>query len=153
MDRTHRVLQSRSHLDKRYGDFRPIERFAPPIRGWIKAVREALGMTTTQLARRLKVSQPTVSEIESSELRGTIELATLRRVAEALDCKVVYALVPNRPLEAMARDQARKVARRRLAAVDHTMLLESQQVAQEEIEARLDDVARDIKPRDLWDEP
>jgi predicted DNA-binding mobile mystery protein A len=152
MEKARRTLQSRSQLDKRYSDIRPIERFAPPVRGWIKAVRESLGMTTGQLARRLSISQPSVSELERSELKGTIALASLRRIAEALDCKLVYALVPNKPLETMVRDQARKVAHRRLAAVDHTMLLERQQVAPQEIDSRLDDVARDIKPRDLWDE-
>src|SRR5438045_3983720 len=98
MDKARRIRQSRAQLDKRYADFRPIERFAPPVRGWIKAVREALGMTTGQLARKLEISQPSVSAMESSELKGTIELATLRRVADALDCKLVYVLVPNKPL-------------------------------------------------------
>jgi transcriptional regulator with XRE-family HTH domain len=53
------------------------------------------------------VKQPSVVALEQSEAKGTIELATLRRVAEALDCTLVYALVPNRPLEQTVRDRAR----------------------------------------------
>jgi predicted DNA-binding mobile mystery protein A len=119
-------------LDNRFKKMRPIQPFARPVRGWIKAIREAIGMSSEQLARRLGVKQPTVAAIEQSEVRGTIQLATLQRVAEALDCKLVYALVPNKPLTTMVRERARQVARRRLEAVGHTMLLENQKVADQE---------------------
>jgi len=85
-------------------------------------------------------------------MRGTIQLATLRRAAEALDCTLVYVLIPNKPLRTMVRDRARKLARRRLEAVDHTMLLEDQKVSGNDVEARVDELAEDIDPRALWDE-
>jgi predicted DNA-binding mobile mystery protein A len=81
-------------------------------------------MTTAQLAKRLGMKQPSVVAIEQSEAKGTIELATLRRVAEALDCTLVYALVPNKPLEAAVRDRARAFLRQRRGPVEHSMLLE-----------------------------
>src|ERR1035437_9552462 len=107
MKKARLAAQSRSHLDQRFKALGPVARYSPPLRGWIKAVREALGMTTAQLARRLGVKQPSVVAIEQSEAKGTIELATLRRVAEALDCTLIFALVPNKPLEAIVRDRAR----------------------------------------------
>jgi transcriptional regulator with XRE-family HTH domain len=55
-------------------------------------------MSSAQLAQRLKIKQPSLVDLEKSEAKGSIELATLRRVAEALDCTLVYALVPNKPL-------------------------------------------------------
>src|SRR5437870_2077492 len=113
MDKARLAAQSRTNLDERFKDFGQVRRFAAPVRGWIKAVREALGMTTAQLAKRLDVKQPTVVAMEQSEAKGTIELATLRRVAEALDCTLIYAFVPNKPLEAMVRERARLFARRR----------------------------------------
>ncbi|HXZ01124.1 MAG TPA: mobile mystery protein A [Stellaceae bacterium] len=152
MRKDRRAAQSRAALDRRFKQLRSVNQFARPVHGWIKAVREALGMSTPQLARRMKVKQPTLVAIEQSEEKGTIQLATLRRAAEALDCTVVYALVPNQPLEKMVRDRARRAARRRLEAVDHTMRLENQQVSREELEERLDEIARDIKPRALWDD-
>jgi predicted DNA-binding mobile mystery protein A len=144
--------QSRQTLDARFADWRPVERFKPPVRGWIKAVREALGMSTAQLAKRLRIKQPTVVAIEQSETKGTIQLATLRRVAEAMNCKLVYALVPNEPLDSMVRARARKVARQRLRSVEHTMRLENQSVPAEDFEARIEALARDVSPRTLWDE-
>jgi predicted DNA-binding mobile mystery protein A len=125
--------------------------YAVPVRGWIKAIREALGMTTSQLANRLNVKQPTVVALEQSEAKGSIELATLRRVAEALDCTLVYALVPQKPLETMVRDRARIFARRRRAPIEHTMLLEDQAVSEKDAEKRLDEILRDTNPRLFWD--
>src|SRR5262245_25002897 len=115
--------QSRARLDQRLAGFGAAEQYQAPARGWIKAIREALGMSTTQLARRLGVRQPSVVDFERSEEKGSIELATLRRVAEALECKVVYALVPNQPLEATIRGRARALLRRRRQPIEHSMLL------------------------------
>jgi predicted DNA-binding mobile mystery protein A len=147
------AARSRSHLDERFRTLRPAARFAPPVRGWIKAIREALGMSTAQLAKRLRVKQPSVVALEQSEAKGTIELATLRRVAAALDCALVYALVPNKPLEAAVRDRARAFARRRLEPVEQSMLLENQKVTAKakDAKARLDEIIRETNPRLFWD--
>lgn len=151
MNKTGLAAQSRSHLDERFKAFRPVTRYSAPVRGWIKAVREALGMTTAQLARRLGVKQPSVVALEQSEAKGTIELATLRRVAAALDCTVVYALVPNKPLEVAVRDRARAFLRRRRGPVEHSMLLEDQKVEGQDSEARLEQIVRETNPRLFWD--
>jgi predicted DNA-binding mobile mystery protein A len=151
MKKARLAAQSRSYLDDRFKNLEPVSRYSSPVRGWIKAVREALGMTTAQLARRLGVKQPSVVAIEQSEAKGTIELATLRRVAEALDCTLIFALVPNKPLEAIVRDRARTFARRRRGPVEHSMLLEDQKVEDKDAEARLDEIVRDINPRLFWD--
>ena len=145
------ATQSRSRLDQRFQELGPVMRYTSPARGWIKAVREALGMTTAQLARRLGIRQPSVVALEQSEAKGTIELATLRRVAEALDCTLVYALVPKKPLEDIVRDRARAFARRRLEPIEHSMLLENQTVAAKDIEMQLDEIVRETNPRLFWD--
>ncbi len=145
------AAQSRSQLDERFRELGSAKRYTPPVRGWIKALREALGMSTAQLAKRLGIRQPSLVALEQSEAKGTIELATLRRVAEALDCTLVYALVPNKPLETTIRDRARAFARRRRAPVEHSMLLEDQKVMAKDAEARLDEIVRETNPRLFWD--
>jgi predicted DNA-binding mobile mystery protein A len=145
------AAQSRSHLDERFQELGPVRRYAPPVRGWIKGIREALGMTTAQLANRLGVKQPSVVAIEQSEAKGAIELATLRRAAEALDCTLVYALVPNKPLETTIRERARAFARQRRGPVEHSMVLEDQKVKGKNLEARLDEIVRETNPRLFWD--
>ena len=151
MDKARLASQARAQLDGRYRQFAPAKALTPPVRGWIKAIREALGMSTTQLAKRLNVTQPSLTALEQSEAKGTIELATLRRVAEALDCTLVYALIPNSPLEVSVRDRARTFLRQRLLPIEHSMSLEDQQVKAKDVEGRVDEIVRETNPRLFWD--
>ena len=151
MKKAHLAAQSRTTLDERLKKFGPARRYTTPVRGWTRAVRQALGMTSAQLATRLRIKQPSVVAIEHSEMRGTIELATLRRVAEALDCTLVYAFVPKRPLEATVRERARLFLRLRRGPVEHTMLPEDQAVKRKGVEKRLDEIVRNTNPRLFWD--
>jgi predicted DNA-binding mobile mystery protein A len=116
------------HLDRRFNELRPLAREARPPRGWIRAIRQALGMTTGQLARRMGVPQPRVVEIERGEAAGKITVQTLERAAEALGCRLVYALVPIEPLGKTLEERAKKIAAEQLAAVAQTMRLEAQEV-------------------------
>ncbi len=145
------AAQSRARLDERLAQFGTAERYLPPSRGWIRAIRQALGITTAQLAKRMGIRQPSIINLEQSEEKGSIELATLRRAAEALDCTLVYTLIPNKPLEAMVRARARAFMRRRRRPVEHTMLLEDQQVKDSVTEAQIDDAVRETNPRLFWD--
>src|SRR5207245_10922919 len=104
MKKARLAAQSRSQLDERFRELGPAKRYTPPVRGWIKALREALGMSTAQLAKRLGIKQPSLVDLEQSEAKGTIELATLRRVGEVLDCTIVFAVVPHNPMEDLVRD-------------------------------------------------
>jgi predicted DNA-binding mobile mystery protein A len=125
-----------------------------PLRGWIRAIREALGMSGRQFAARLGVSPPRVTALEREELSGGLSIKTLRQAAEALDCVFVYALVPRSSLGETVQRQAEKVAGERLARVSHSMLLEEQQLSPEEqrrnIAATVEELTRTL-PKDLWD--
>ncbi|WP_110168917.1 mobile mystery protein A [Luteitalea pratensis] len=145
------AAKSRARLDERLARLGPAERYRPPARGWIKAVREALGMNTAQMARRMGVSQPSIVGLEQSEEKETIQLATLRRAAEALDCTLVYGLVPNKPLGVTVRERARALLLRRRQPVEHTMLLEDQRVEDSITDAEVEDAIRDTSPRVFWD--
>ena len=146
---------ARRQLDKRLTPLRTMEGLARPSRGWIKAIREALGMTTAQLARRIGVSQPRAVAIERAEKTGAITLDSLERAARALDCELVYALVPRKPLEELANERAFALAKGRLAHTRHTMALEDQGVGVEDEQEQLKRLARQLleKPGSaLWDE-
>ncbi|HLZ06646.1 MAG TPA: mobile mystery protein A [Bradyrhizobium sp.] len=146
--------RARERLDERLAPLKPSERFRAPPKGWVRAIRDALGMSGVQYARRLRVRPPSVAALEASEENGTIQLKTLRRAAEALDCTLVYALVPNDSLEGAVRVRARKIALRDLGRVAHTMKLEAQETPDGATDERLEAYIRDrVKERDLWDEP
>ena len=145
------TAQARTRLDERFKEMGTVDQYSRPVRGWVKAIREALGMSTAQLARRLGIKQPSVVAIEQSEAKETIELATLRRVAEALDCKLVYALVPNNPLEQTVRNRARLFVLSRLNPIEHSMMLEDQRVKRQDLEVAVDEIMRETNPRRFWD--
>lgn len=143
--------KARQRLDERLSAIGPVDRLQVPPRGWIRAIREALGMTGVQFARRLDVSPQNVESLEKSEANGTIKLETLRRAAEALDCTLVYALVPNTTLDGAVSTRARSIALRDLGRVAHSMKLEAQDTDDADLEERIDAYIRDnIKDRDVW---
>jgi predicted DNA-binding mobile mystery protein A len=116
-------------LDRRFSTLKRLARTIRPQRGWIRAIRESLGMTTAQLARRLGVSQARASYLEHAETNGNITLKTLERTAEALGCRVVYVLIPERPLAETLRNRASAIADKQLTSVEHSMRLEAQEVS------------------------
>lgn len=133
---------ARRQLDKRLTVLTDADQLARPPRGWIRAIREALGMTIVQLAERLNVVPSRVYAIEQAEIKGAITLASLERAAHALDCRVVYTLVPRKPLEELVRERAERVARKRLKSTRHSMALEAQSV---ETSAEQDQLKRMIE--------
>ncbi len=146
---------ARRQLDKRLIPLNDAQSFARPPRGWIKAVREALGMTTAQLAKRIGVSQPRAVEIEKAEARGAITLDSLERAAQALDCRLVYALVPNKTLEELVEERARLLAEKRLASARHTMALEAQGVDMSDEQEQFKRLVRQIVEQSgsaLWED-
>ena len=146
---------ARKHLERRLAPLRDQQNLTRPPRGWIRAMREAFGMTTRQLAQRIGKVQSAVVEMEKSEARDSISLATLRQAAEALDCTLVYALVPNRPIDDIRRARAANVASQQLARASHTMALENQSLdraAQDAERERLIDALLRGSPARLWDE-
>jgi predicted DNA-binding mobile mystery protein A len=143
--------RARQRLDERLALLKPESRFAPPPKGWIRAIRDALSMTGSQLAARLEVKPQTVLDIEKSEETDSIQLKTLRRAAEALDCTLVYALVPKTSLEAAVQTRARRIAIKDLQRVAQTMKLENQSIDDAALEERIAAYIRDvIKDRNLW---
>ena len=133
-----------------------------PRDGWIAAVREALGMTGRQFAERLGVSPSGVTHLEARERDDTITLAAMRRAAAALNCDLVYAIVPRAGtkharsedlLDAMIAERAREIASAEIARVAHTMSLEGQGTVLAERRALIEErvaVLREM-PRRVWE--
>jgi len=127
-----------------------------PPSGWVKAIREALGMTATHVAQRLGVTTSTATRLETSEADDAISLATLRRAAEALGCELQYALIPKQSLADTLHARATQLARQRMAAISHTMALEAQSTSREIVEAQTRALAESLlhgSRHALWKEP
>lgn len=150
------MVTASEQLDRRFADLKPFASAAVrPTRGWIRAIRDGLGMTTGQLARRMGVKQPRITELEGGEASGKITIQSLERAAEAMGCRLVYALVPMRPLTEVIDERAALLAERQLASIEQTMRLENQSVTDK---ARHDEALTRLvselkrKPARLWDD-
>lgn len=131
-------VRSRELIDSHFDEWQPLRGLARPPRGWVRAIREALGMSAATLADRLGTTAGAATRLEQSEAADRIRLDTLRRAADVLGCDLVYLLVPRRPLTAVVHDRARELAHYQIAAVEQTMRLENQATGQtSEMEDRL----------------
>jgi predicted DNA-binding mobile mystery protein A len=144
--------RGRERLDTKLTAIKPLDRFAMPPKGWIRAIRDAIGMTGVQLGQRLGMTAQGVVNLERSEASGKIQFNTLRRAAEAMDCVLVYAVVPKTSLTEMVDRRAREIALRALRRVSHSMALENQQVDRD-LEKRVQTyIETALRDRDLWEQ-
>jgi predicted DNA-binding mobile mystery protein A len=140
----------RRQLDARLTN---LPRLDAPGAGWIRTIREALGMTMAQLGARLGSSPQSVRDLELREKKETISVAKLREAAEALDCELKLTFVPRSSLESAMRQQATRKARAERDRLIHTMRLEAQGEGVEEVldEARAIELWLTERARRLWD--
>jgi predicted DNA-binding mobile mystery protein A len=145
--------QARHALERRLAPWRALtpDSTARPAGGWVRTIRDALGMSAAELASRMGTSQVAVTKLEASERSEGARLGTLTRAANALGCDLVYAFVPRVPLNEQIRLQAESVLDRDFAGVANPMHLQAQGVSGDEArDAREDLVARISTQRGLW---
>lgn len=151
---TEQTRLARKNLDRRLSKL-DREAVALPPFGWIRAIREALGMSPAQLAACMGVSRPRINTLEKAEKTGATTLKSLRQAAEAMDCTLVYAFVPNGSLDEIVQKQAKRKADERLTRLEHTMRLENQTPDQSDLADERERLRQDIlsgNQRKLWDD-
>lgn len=124
----------RRSYQKKFDSFRKAI-IARPQQGWLKTIREFLGMTTTQLAKRLEISQPRIVAMEKNE--RNVKISTMERIADTLNCDFSYAFIPRENIDDIIYNQAKKKAQKILDKVNKNMGLENQL-------AKTDDLLKDI---------
>jgi predicted DNA-binding mobile mystery protein A len=142
-------------LDSQLQEWKELKTKNIPFKGWISTLRKALGMKAEQLGKRLGVSRIRIVQLERGESRGETTLRSLRQAAEALDCELVYALVPRTSLANILKQQAIKKAKKAIANVSHTMKLENQSVEKKEAEIQYRETVETLLSgslKHLWDE-
>jgi predicted DNA-binding mobile mystery protein A len=116
-------------LDRALKPYRAARTVLRPSKGWIRTIRQALGVSSGELARRLKTSRQLPLQLEKGEAEDRITLKSLRAVANALDCDLVYALVPRAgSMRLSIENRARAEVKNRVLGVEHSMALENQAV-------------------------
>jgi predicted DNA-binding mobile mystery protein A len=116
-------------LDRALEPYRAARKELRPAKGWIRAIRQSLGISAGELARRLGTSRQLPLQMEKGEAEDRITLKSLRAAANALDCDLVYALVPRaESMQGLIDNRVRSEAEKRVLAIEHSMALENQAV-------------------------
>lgn len=152
------VLQAhslrRDQLDRNFEKMKSSSSyFKRPKFGWVKEIRQALGMSMQDLATRLGVIPQRISRVEKDEINGKVTLETMQRAAEAMNCDFVYAFIPKQgSLEETVRQQARKLALEITSSVSASMKLEEQGTSSAEDKKRFELVVKELLQNDrrLW---
>ena len=121
----------------------------PPM-GWLKAVRGALGINTRQLAKRCGVQHSSILRIEKNEIQDKVSIESLKKLASAMDCQLIYAIVPKKgynSLEEIINHQTQLLANKLMKQVDHTMRLEAQGTSPKEIKSQTRKLANELKDK------
>ncbi len=144
----------RTQIDRRLAPFRHLSTLDAPQQGWVRTIRQALGMSLRQLAERLDLSKSAVHQLEQREPEGGITLDSLRRLAHAMEADLVYAIVPRRTLEETLECQAQDRARDLVRQVADSMGVEGQGTSSDQVERLIESHRERLlrKPRRLWDE-
>ena len=142
-------------LDQKLIPFYETRKVVVPQRGWVNTIRTALNMTMAQLGAKLNITRQGVNRIEESEANGTITLNSLKAVANALDLKLVYGLVPNNgTINDLIQVKAEKLARKIVLRTNQNMKLEDQGIGDEKLAMNIKELADEIKremKKSLWD--
>ena len=125
-----------------------------PRGGWIQCIREALGMSVQQLAKRLGVTRANAYRLESHEQEGTITFQSMQKAAKALHCRFVYVLVPEDSLEEIIAKQADAYINTKVDYITHSMELEDQKPSPEDLKQiiKILHEAFANHPKKIWDE-
>jgi len=144
MRKSERAAQARRELDRKFAAANVEAIRVRPRGGWIRAIRAGLGMSQEALAARLGITGPSLAKLEKNELNEAISIGKLAEVARAMDCQLVYALVPNTNLEHTVQQQARRVASTTLGYVVATMDLEDQAIEADRLAEQIGSEARRV---------
>ena len=145
--------QYRDKVNRAFEQLMPLD--AMPKEGWIRTVRKALGMSGVQLAKKLNLSKMRVSQAERDELLGGVSLKTMQSMAEAMDCKFVYAIIPQSKVEVLISAQATAKARELVQSASTHMALEAQSLNKDQLAFEVDRIAKELiekMPSDLWND-
>ena len=144
----------REQLDKKVEPLKIFAASGMPKQGWIKAMRDALGLSARQLGKKVGLDQSRISRLEAAEKDGNLKLSSLQKISNGLGMKFVYGFVPAEPLEEMVKAQAKRIALKKLKQLNNTMRLEKQELSGDEQKKALGDMIEKIcvdQPKDFWE--
>ena len=145
-----KLKNQRFIMEKKINPWKKLRTNRRPPSGWLKAVRGALGINTRQLAKRCGVQHSSILKIEKNEIQDKASIESLKKIADAMNCQLIYAIVPKtgyNSLEEIINHQTQLLAYKLMKQVDHTMKLESQGTSPKEIQDQTKKLANELKDK------
>ena len=140
------------HVSERLKSLKENDLVSSPPGGWIQFIKDALSMSTKALAKRAGVSPSTMSETIKAERENGITLKRLQKVADAMDCDLVYYFLPRNSIDQMIEERAHYLAEEKLRNIAIHMSIEDQSLTEEFIKDRIEDEVQDLRySKKLWD--
>jgi len=142
-------------LNEKMNQLTGLQHVIVPPTGWIKAIRNGIGMSMEQLGKKLSITKQGVMDIEKREKEGAITIKSMQEIAKAMDTQFVYGFIPKAgSLEQMIETRALEIAAKIVERTSTTMKLEDQANSKERIEKAIKERASEIinkTPKILWD--
>ena len=145
-----KLKNQRLIIEKKIHPWKKLRTNKRPPSGWLKAVRGALGINTRQLAKRCGVQHSSILKIEKNETQDKASIESLKKIANAMNCQLIYAIVPKTgysSLEEIINYQTQLLAYKLMKQVDHTMKLEAQGTSPKEIQSQTKKLANELKDK------
>lgn len=123
--------------------------------GWIKLMRQALGMSGAQLARKMGVSRALVSNTENAETEGRVTIKKMQKIAESMECEFIYCIIPKGEIQTILTQRATQKAQSIVDRTNHHMSLEAQELTNEQTNSEVERLTSEIlkhKSSDLWND-
>jgi len=141
-----------AQVSKRLEKIRPVQQKIRGISHWIPYIQNALAMTSTQLAKRLNITTPSLNRLKSREKTGGITLKQLTKIASALECDLTFAFIPKKPLEKIMKEVSQKKAKEILEKTTIQMELENQGLSKLQQKKQLNDLIDELLfTKNMWD--
>jgi predicted DNA-binding mobile mystery protein A len=144
----------REQLDRKFNELR-VAPLNSPRTGWIRAIREGIGMSVAQLAKRMGVPRQNIHRIEQSETAGHVTVATLKKIADQLSCDLYVTFIPKASLQTIVKKRAEGVAKRILDQTQLHMGLEDQKASEDFVKTKSAELADQLiqtSDKRLWED-
>lgn len=145
-----KLKNQRQIIEKKISPWKKLRTKKRPPSGWLKAVRGALGINTRQLAKRCGIRHSSILKIEKNEIQDNVSIGSIKKLAESMNCQLVYAIVPKtdyNSLEEIIDKQAMLLARNLIKKANYTMRLEAQGIPPKETQAQTKQLANELKDK------
>jgi len=135
-----------TQIDRKISPLRAIAASLRPSSagGWIRALRQGLGLSAAALGSRMRLAQQSVDKLEKNERAGAITLAYSAAPRKPSTRSYFTRSSRGNPCARLPRNAPKRLRESASEPVAHTMQLEAQGLADNELQERITELALEL---------